>query len=61
LAKVELWIANPGSYPVRQKFYWPSRDHTTITYTEVQWNPYLSEDKLNLDLPKGVTREFPQK
>ena len=52
LAKVELWIANPGGYPVRQKFYWPSRDHTTITYTEVQWN---------LDLPKGVTREFPQK
>jgi outer membrane lipoprotein-sorting protein len=61
LTKVELWIANPGGYPVQQKFYMPSEDTTTITYSGVQLNPPLAEADLALKLPPDAKREFPQK
>jgi outer membrane lipoprotein-sorting protein len=61
LTKVELWIAEAGGYPVRQKFLRPSGDYTTFTYSEVKVNPPLSADALKLKLPKGVKRETPQK
>jgi outer membrane lipoprotein-sorting protein len=61
LMKAELWIANPGGYPVQQKFYWPSEDTTAITYTNVKLNSKLNPDDLMLKLPAGVKREYPQK
>ncbi len=61
LVKVELWIAADGGHPVQQKFYWPSDDTTTITYTDIELNPRLSEADLALKLPPGVKREFPQR
>lgn len=61
LVKVELWIALTGGYPVRQKFYWPSEDTTTITYSDVKLNPKLTGDDLSLKLPAGVKIEYPQR
>ncbi len=61
LKQVELWIADPGGYPVQQKFVQPSGDHTTIVYTDLKVNPALTENDVRLNLPKGVKREFPQK
>lgn len=61
LVKVVLWISRERSYPVRQKFFWPSDDTTTITYTSVELNPELSDGDLALSLPSGVKREYPQR
>lgn len=61
ITKVELWIANPGGYPVQQKFYTPSGDTTTITYTDVVINPALSESDLGLAVPPNAKREYPQR
>jgi outer membrane lipoprotein-sorting protein len=61
LEKVELWISQSGGYPVRQKFYQPSGDYTTITYTDIKINPNVSEDAVKLNLPAGVKREYPQR
>jgi outer membrane lipoprotein-sorting protein len=61
LRKVELWMAESGSYPVRQKFYQPSGDSTTVTYTDVKLNPALKDEALALKLPAGVKRVYPNK
>ena len=61
LRRVDLWIADSGSYPVQQKFLQPSGDYYLVTYSDVRPNPPLSEEALKLKLPKGVKREYPQK
>jgi outer membrane lipoprotein-sorting protein len=61
LTKVELWIADPGGYPVQQKFYWPSEDTTTTTYSDIKLNQSLTDADLSLKLPADAKREFPQK
>lgn len=61
LKKAELWISESGGYPIQQKFYQSSGDHTTITYTNVQRNPELDAESVRLKLPKGVKREYPQR
>jgi outer membrane lipoprotein-sorting protein len=61
LPRAELWIAEPGGYPVQQKFYWPADDTHTISYSEVKINPGLSASDVTLELPADVVREhFPQ-
>ena len=61
IAKVEIWIAKEGAYPIQQKFYSPSDDSNTISYSEITLNPELTDKDLALDLPAGVKREYPQK
>lgn len=59
--RIELCIAEPGAYPVRQKLIEPSGNFTDITYSDVKVNPALRPDDLALKLPKNVKREFPQR
>ncbi|HEX5034417.1 MAG TPA: outer membrane lipoprotein carrier protein LolA [bacterium] len=58
--KVELWI-NPEGRTLRQRFYQPSGDTTTVTYSNLVWNPPLTPAELSLKLPAGVKREYPQR
>ena len=58
--KVELWINHEGR-TLRQKFYQTSGDTTTVTYTNLVWNPALTPADLSLKLPAGVKREYPQR
>lgn len=60
LQKVELWVAG-GGYPLQQKFYRPSGDYTLIIYSDLKLNPGLPDTALQLNLPSGVKREYPQK
>jgi len=48
LTRAELWIADEGGYPVQQKFYTPSGNTTTLTYTNIEINPGLSPSDLTL-------------
>jgi outer membrane lipoprotein-sorting protein len=51
LKKVELWISDSDSAPVKQKFYF-SPDTWTIEYSNVQMNVKVPASAL--DLPKGA-------
>jgi outer membrane lipoprotein-sorting protein len=60
LKKMELWISDARTYPVRQKFYLTAGDYKLVTYTNVKMNPPLSDADLRLKVPKDTKREFPQ-
>ena len=59
--KFELWISDKTGISVQQKMYQPGGDYSMATYTNMQINPNISDSALSLNLPKGVTREYPQK
>ena len=61
LSKLELWMSEDGTYPVRQKIYDPSGNYRVFTYSDVKVNPALSADAVTLKLPSGVKREYPQR
>jgi outer membrane lipoprotein-sorting protein len=59
---IDLWIAQPGGYPVRMKVLQPSKDSVEIQYSNLKINPSsLTEASVRLKLPKGVKKETPQK
>jgi outer membrane lipoprotein-sorting protein len=59
---IDLWIANPGGYPVRMKVLQPSKDTMEFQYSNLKLNPSsLTEASVRLKLPKGVKKETPQK
>lgn len=59
---IDLWIAQPGGYPVRMKLLQPSRDTMEFQYSNLKINPSsLNESSVRLKLPKGVKKETPQK
>lgn len=59
--RIDLWIADPGGYPMRQRLNEPSGNYLMVTYSDVKLNPDLPASQLELKLPAGVKREFPQK
>ena len=59
--KFELWISEQTGISVQQKMYQPGGDYSVATYTNMQVNPNLPDSAVSLNLPKGVTREYPQK
>ena len=62
VSKIELWVAQPGGYPVRMKVLQPSRDFNEVRYTSVHINPSsISEDSVRLKVPPGVKTVTPQK
>jgi outer membrane lipoprotein-sorting protein len=60
-SKMEVWIAEDGTMPLRQKMIKPSGDYTMFTYSNAKYNPALTDDALVLKLPPNVTREYPQR
>lgn len=59
---IDLWIAQPGGYPIRMKVLEPSRDSIEVQYSNVRINPSsVTEASVRLRLPKGVKKETPQK
>jgi outer membrane lipoprotein-sorting protein len=59
---IDLWIAQPGGYPIRMKVLEPSRDSVEVQYSNVKINPSsVTEASVRLRLPKGVKKETPQK
>jgi outer membrane lipoprotein-sorting protein len=60
--KMELWIPEQGDpYPLREKITEPSGDYRLVTYSDLQINPPLKTDALQLKLPPGVKTEYPGK
>lgn len=61
LKSVELWVPEGKAQPIRQKFIEPSDDYMEVTYHDLKLNPSLSAADLQLSLPPGVKREYPQR
>lgn len=60
LTKAELWIGEMNGLPLQQKFFFPTGDTQTATYSNMEFNPSLPDRDLKLNYPKGVTVEHPQ-
>jgi outer membrane lipoprotein-sorting protein len=58
---MEIWMAEDGSLPVQQKVVLPSGNYTMFTYSNIKYNPPLTDEDLSLKLPKNVKREYPQR
>lgn len=61
--KVEMWIPDRPSqpYPSQEKIYEKSGDYRLVNYTDMKINQPLKADALELKLPSGVKKEYPQK
>lgn len=59
--QIDLWIGD-RNYPVQEKILQPSGDYSLITYSDVQLNPPdLTEQNVQLKLPSGVKKVYPQR
>ncbi len=61
ISKIELWIAEGDSTPVREKVTEPSKNYELVDYLDVQMNPSLPESAFQLKVPAGVKKVYPQK
>lgn len=61
VSKIDLWIGE-HNYPVQEKIYEPSGNYNLVSYNDVQINPpNLKEQDVQLKLPDGVKKNYPQK
>jgi outer membrane lipoprotein-sorting protein len=58
---VELWIAQGASHPVQEKIYKNAEDYILVSYSDVKVNSGLTDQELELRLPAGVKKVYPQK
>jgi outer membrane lipoprotein-sorting protein len=56
----ELWILETNALPVQQKIVFTSGDYWLVKYSDIKFNPPLSNDALKLKYPKGVQIQHPQ-
>jgi len=58
LKRVDLWISDATGLAIQQKLF-QTADYQLVTYSNIKTNPIVPDP--NLNLPKGVKHEFPQK
>ena len=61
MKKVELWIPPTVSYPVKEKIHKNAQDYILIRYSDVKINSGLTDKDLELHLPPGVKKNYPQR
>ncbi len=61
MKKIELWIPQNASYPVQEKIYKNAQDYILINYSDVRINSGLTDKDLELRVPAGVKKNYPQK
>ena len=61
ITKIELWIPEGQSNPVRAKFSEPSKNYELVDYSDIKVNPVLPESAFELKLPSTVKKIYPQK
>jgi outer membrane lipoprotein-sorting protein len=60
LKSAELWISQKDGLPLQQKVLFSNGDYWVVTYSNLKFNPKLSDESLKLKLPKGAVIEHPQ-
>jgi outer membrane lipoprotein-sorting protein len=61
ITKIELWIPEGQSNPVRAKFSEPSKNYELVDYSDIKVNPALPESAFAWKLPGNVKKIYPQK
>jgi outer membrane lipoprotein-sorting protein len=61
ITKIELWIPEGQSNPVRAKFSEPSKNYELVDYSDIKVNPALPDPAFELKLPPNVKKIHPQK
>ena len=61
ITKIELWIPEGQSNPIRAKFSEPSKNYELVDYSDIKVNPPLPESAFVLKLPDKVKKIYPQK
>ncbi len=61
ITKIELWIPEGQSNPIRAKFSEPSKNYELVDYSDIKVNPPLAESAFVLKLPDKVKKIYPQK
>lgn len=61
ITKIELWIPEGQSNPIRAKFSEPSRNYELVDYADIKVNPTVPDSAFSLILPPKVKKIFPQK
>jgi len=61
ITKIELWIPEGQSNPVRAKFSEPSKNYELVDYSDIKVNPALPDSAFALKLPPNVKKIHPQK
>ena len=61
ITKIELWIPEGQSNPIRAKFSEPSRNYELVDYADIKVNRAVPDSAFSLALPPKVKKIFPQK
>jgi len=61
ITKIELWIPEGQSNPIRAKFSEPSKNYEMVDYSDIKVNPALPDSAFKLELPPNVKKIYPQK
>ena len=61
ITKIELWIPEGQSNPVRAKFSEPSKNYELVDYSDIKVNPALPDSAFAWKLPGDVKKIHPQK
>jgi len=61
ITKIELWIPEGQSNPIRAKFSEPSKNYELVDYSDIKVNPPLPESAFAVKLPDKVKKIYPQK
>ena len=61
IAKIELWIPEGQSNPIRAKFSEPSKNYELVDYTDIKVNPDLPDSAFEFKPPPKVKKIYPQK
>jgi len=61
ITKIELWIPEGQSNPIRTKFSEPSKNYELVDYSDIKVNPALPDSAFAWKLPGKVKKIYPQK
>ncbi|MEO8052237.1 MAG: outer-membrane lipoprotein carrier protein LolA [Acidobacteriota bacterium] len=61
ITKIELWIPDGQSNPIRAKFSEPSKNYELVDYSDIKVNPPLPDSAFAWKLPGNVKKIYPQK
>ena len=62
ITKIELWIPEGQSNPIRAKFSAQlSKNYEMVDYSDIKVNPALPDSAFKLELPPNVKKIYPQK
>jgi outer membrane lipoprotein-sorting protein len=61
ITKIELWIPEGQSNPIRAKFTEPSKNYELVDYSDIKVNPPLPEASFVVKFPDKVKKIYPQK